>query len=324
MIKHHQASSSISIITHHHAASRIINHHQAASRIMKHHQASSAPNNNNQQQQHDKINHATSQSPDQLHQELLRMKERRKNALEFLKTKTQVPENAAQRMSYQKIDEHLDQIRKLESNSETATHLYVIQENGNGQIRRDRTNNVRGRELLQNNQQQRQLNNHVSYLWIDITEATSLNENLLDGVKNIKLRGRLEELKAGKLKKVIGKNKIFCDGGHNIGASRSLAYWIKQQNQDVHVVVGMMRDKAHKEFINHLANVAKSITLIDIPNQEGSISKEEFKKKLGGLGDKILLSNDIKDVLIELSKRKNSICLITGSLYLVGEIYNLN
>ena len=126
------------------------------------------------------------------------------------------------------------------------------------------------------------------------------------GVKNIKLKGRLEELKEGKLKKVIGKNKIFCDGGHNLGASRSLASWIKQQNQEVHVVVGMMKDKAHKEFINHLANFAKSITLIDIPNQEGSISKEEFKKKLGDLGDKILLSNDIKDVLIELSKRKVS------------------
>ena len=144
------------------------------------------------------------------------------------------------------------------------------------------------------------------------------------GVKNIKLKGRLEELKEGKLKKVIGKNKIFCDGGHNLGASRSLASWIKQQNQEVHVVVGMMKDKAHKEFINHLANFAKSITLIDIPNQEGSISKEEFKKKLGDLGDKILLSNDIKNVLTELSKRKDSICLITGSLYLVGEIYNLN
>ena len=141
------------------------------------------------------------------------------------------------------------------------------------------------------------------------------------GVKNIKLKGRLEELKEGKLKKVIGKNKIFCDGGHNLGASRSLASWIKQQNQEVHVVVGMMKDKAHKEFINHLAKFAKSITLIDIPNQEGSISKEEFKKKLGDLGDKILLSNDINDVLIELSKRKDSICLITGSLYLVGEIY---
>ena len=144
------------------------------------------------------------------------------------------------------------------------------------------------------------------------------------GVKNIKLKGRLEELKEGKLKKVIGKNKIFCDGGHNLGASRSLASWIKQQNQEVHVVVGMMKDKAHKEFINNLANFAKSITLIDIPNQEGSISKEEFKKKLGDLEDKILLSNDIKDVLTELSKRKDSICLITGSLYLVGEIYNLN
>ena len=144
------------------------------------------------------------------------------------------------------------------------------------------------------------------------------------GIQNIKLKGRLEELKTGKLKKIIGKNKIFCDGGHNIGASKSLASWINQQNQDVHVVVGMMRDKPHKEFIHNLNISAKSITLIDIPNQEGSISKEEFKKKLGNLGDKILLSNDVRDVLSSLSNREDAICLVTGSLYLMGEILNLN
>tara|TARA_Y100001958_G_C21046170_1_gene414027 strand:- start:198 stop:848 length:651 start_codon:yes stop_codon:yes gene_type:complete len=144
------------------------------------------------------------------------------------------------------------------------------------------------------------------------------------GIQNIKLKGRLEELKTGKLKKIIGKNKIFCDGGHNIGASKSLASWINQQNQDVHVVVGMMRDKPHKEFIDNLNISAKSITLIDIPNQEGSISKEEFKKKLGNLGDKILLSNDVRDVLNSLSNREDAICLVTGSLYLMGEILNLN
>ncbi len=144
------------------------------------------------------------------------------------------------------------------------------------------------------------------------------------GIQNIRLKGRLEELKTGKLKKIIGKNKIFCDGGHNIGASKSLASWINQQNQDVHVVVGMMRDKPHKEFINNLSINAKSITLIDIPNQEGSISKEEFKKKLGNLGDKILLSNDVRDVLNNLSNREDAICLVTGSLYLMGEILNLN
>ncbi len=144
------------------------------------------------------------------------------------------------------------------------------------------------------------------------------------GIQKIKLKGRLQELKTGKLKKIIGQNKIFCDGGHNIGASLSLALWVKQQNKNVHVVVGMMADKPHKEFIYNLKKVSKSITLIDIPNQEGSISKEEFKYKLGELGNEVLLSNDIISSLKFLSKEQNSVCLFTGSLYLMGEVLNLN
>ena len=45
----------------------------------------------------------------------------------------------------------------------------------------------------------------------------------------------------------------------------------------------MMKDKEHYNFMRHFKSVVKSITLIDIPNQEGSISKEEFKDKLNNL-----------------------------------------
>ena len=42
----------------------------------------------------------------------------------------------------------------------------------------------------------------------------------------------------------------------------------------------MLHDKPHEEFVSQFENSVNTITLIDIPNQEGSISKEEFKKKL--------------------------------------------
>ena len=144
------------------------------------------------------------------------------------------------------------------------------------------------------------------------------------GITKIKLKGRLQEIKSGKLKKIIGKNRLICDGGHNIGASKSIAKWIQQQNQDVHIIVGMMKDKSQKEFINPFINIVKSITLVDIPNQNGAISKEDFKKKLNGIKTNINLSKNIKVALNNLSKNENTICLCTGSLYLVGEILNLN
>ena len=51
-----------------------------------------------------------------------------------------------------------------------------------------------------------------------------------------------------------------------------------------------MKDKGHYQFMKHFKDVVKSITLIDIPNQEGSISKEEFKNKLSDLKININLS----------------------------------
>ena len=150
------------------------------------------------------------------------------------------------------------------------------------------------------------------------------DDHIKKGVTKIKLKGRLEEINSGKLKDLIGKNRLIIDGGHNVGASLSIANWVKTQNQDVHLICGMLKDKSHREFIKSFENIVKSITLIDIPNQESNISKEEFKKKLSGLKVKINLSESIEESIKSISKFQNSIGLCTGSLYLVGEILNKN
>ena len=85
-----------------------------------------------------------------------------------------------------------------------------------------------------------------------------------------------------------------------------------------------MKDKNHRDFIESFKKNAKSISLIDIPNQKGSISKEELKSKLNDITDKIYLRNSIEESIQSMNSYKNNICLITGSLYLVGEVLNLN
>ena len=85
-----------------------------------------------------------------------------------------------------------------------------------------------------------------------------------------------------------------------------------------------MKDKDHQGFIECFKDKVKSITLINIPNQEGSISKEDFKNKLNGFKEKINLSNSIEESIQSMNNYQNNICLITGSLYLVGEVLNLN
>ena len=146
--------------------------------------------------------------------------------------------------------------------------------------------------------------------------------NIKDSMKKMRLKGRLEEIKSGKLKSLIGENRLIIDGGHNINSAISISNWVKQQNEKVHLICGMMNDKPHKEFVNQFENSVNSITLIDIPNQEGSISKEEFKKKLGNKN--IHTAESIEESLLMNNKDKNCIFLCAGSLYLAGEVLNLN
>tara|TARA_X000000368_G_scaffold416928_1_gene411969 strand:- start:999 stop:2264 length:1266 start_codon:yes stop_codon:yes gene_type:complete len=150
------------------------------------------------------------------------------------------------------------------------------------------------------------------------------DQDIKTGITKINLKGRLQEIKSGKLKKLVGSNRLICDGGHNINSSTVIAEWVKEQNQDVHIVIGMMKDKNHRDFIESFKKNAKSISLIDIPNQKGSISKEELKSKLNDITDKIYLRNSIEESIRSMNSYKNNICLITGSLYLVGEVLNLN
>ena len=144
------------------------------------------------------------------------------------------------------------------------------------------------------------------------------------GIQNIALKGRLQEIKSGKLKEIAGNNRLVIDGGHNISSSYVIANWIKNQNQKVNLIVAMMKDKEHEEFMKSFEGLVNSVTLIDIPNQEGAISKEEFKKKIINLKFTLNLSNNIQDAIKSNTKSENSITLIVGSLYLIGEVLNLN
>ena len=150
------------------------------------------------------------------------------------------------------------------------------------------------------------------------------DESIKKGVQEIKLKGRLQEIKSGKLKKLAGNNRLIIDGGHNISASFSISNWAKTQNEEVNLIIGMMKDKEHYEFVKAFETVVKSITLIDIPNNEGAIFKEDLKNKLSGIKIKFHLSDSIEESIKSFSAQDKTIILCVGSLYLCGEILKLN
>ena len=152
------------------------------------------------------------------------------------------------------------------------------------------------------------------------------NEHIKRAITKVKTIARLQEIKKGKLKKLSKNNKLLLDGSHNpLGASVISKYLNKIKNKKIYLIVGMMNNKNHKSYFSFFRNKVESITTIDIPNQQNSMKKEKLNKIIIKCGIKSNISNDINDAIKNISKlEKNSIILITGSLYLAGEMLNRN
>jgi dihydrofolate synthase/folylpolyglutamate synthase len=90
------------------------------------------------------------------------------------------------------------------------------------------------------------------------------------------------------------------------------------------MILGMMNNKDHEEYVSLFKGKLASLTTIDIPNQKNSINKDELKNKISKYGFNLCSKKTFKEAITSLKLNKNDIIIITGSLYLAGEILNLN
>ncbi len=142
------------------------------------------------------------------------------------------------------------------------------------------------------------------------------------GIQKINNLARLQEIKSGKLKELVKNNTLLVSGDHNPDGARVVNEYLQTLDCDKHIILGMMSNKDHNEYFSYFKNIS-SLTTIDIPNQPNSISGEDLKNKLNSF-ENVLYKENIFDAIKSISVKKNDVILITGSLYLAGEILNLN
>ena len=150
------------------------------------------------------------------------------------------------------------------------------------------------------------------------------DKQIKKGITKIKSIARLQEIKNGKLKNLIKNNKLFVDGSHNPLGAKVLADYLDTLNCKKHMILGMMLNKDHNEYISFFKGKINSLTIIDIPNQENAIGRNELKNKLKLEGLKINSKPTIQEAISSIPLKDNEIIFITGSLYLAGEVLNVN
>ena len=148
------------------------------------------------------------------------------------------------------------------------------------------------------------------------------DDHIKKGILKINCIARLQEIKSGKLKELVKDHKLYVDGSHNPLGAKVLNEYLESLDCNKHIILGMMANKDHNEYMSFFKDIA-TLTTIDIPNQPNSIKGRELKDKLNGFSN-INYKESIEDAIKSIPVKGNDIILITGSLYLAGEVLNLN
>jgi len=175
--------------------------------------------------------------------------------------------------------------------------------------------NVKGKFQLEN----------ISTAIATVRQLTNykINDNhIKKGITNIQSIARLQEITTGKLKDLVKNNKLFLDGSHNPLGAKVLNEYLQSLNCKKHIILGMMANKDHNSYVSYFDGIT-SLTTIDIPNQPNAIKGTELKEKIKDFPN-VQNKNSVEEAISSIDIEENDIILITGSLYLAGEVLNLN
>ena len=148
------------------------------------------------------------------------------------------------------------------------------------------------------------------------------DHHIKGGIQKASNTARLEEIKSGRLKDLVRNNRLILDSSHNPGGSKVLNEYLQTLDCNKHVIIGMMANKDHEKYISYFKDVS-SITTIDIPNQTNAISGKDLKEKFKNIPN-VQYKKSIKDAIQSINFKEDDLLIITGSLYLSGEVLNLN
>ena len=146
-------------------------------------------------------------------------------------------------------------------------------------------------------------------------------------LKNTKHRARLEKITKGKLLEYINpNNQLYLDGAHNEAAAEAVSKYLENiKGKKIYMILGMLNTKDPKVFLKHFTSIITALKTVNIPNQDNSQDPNTLAKIANKFGIKANQSKNVTEALHEIANEDpNAVIIITGSLYLMGEVLNLN
>ena len=125
----------------------------------------------------------------------------------------------------------------------------------------------------------------------------------------------------GRLEMLNYRNKnIILDGSHNIDGAEKLNEFLKSKKIKPVVLFGMLNNKKIFNFLKRINNRISYLIALKIPNEKNAFTLEEIGKHCHKLSINHIKVKNVNEALRQIRNSDQKYFLITGSLYLVGNI----
>ena len=152
------------------------------------------------------------------------------------------------------------------------------------------------------------------------------------GIAKAEWPARMQHLSQGTLKQLApAGSELWLDGGHNAEGGRAIASALGDLEERVSrpliVIVGMLTTKDIAGFLRNFSGLARCVIAVPIPKQEKSVPADTLAEIAHGVGIPAESRDTLKAALAataHLGLVPAPRILITGSLYLAGEVLAQN
>jgi dihydrofolate synthase / folylpolyglutamate synthase len=142
---------------------------------------------------------------------------------------------------------------------------------------------------------------------------------------------RMQRLSHGRLADLVPPgSELWLDGGHNPDGGRAIAAALADLEERVSrplvVIVGMLATKDSAGFLQNFSGLARRVITVPI-HQEKTVSAADLAEIARGLGIPAIARDDLASAITAVGKldlHPAPRILITGSLYLAGEVLAAN
>ncbi len=141
-------------------------------------------------------------------------------------------------------------------------------------------------------------------------DKLSISANAIrKGLETVSWPARMQRLRAGPL---IGSREVWLDGGHNPSAGEAIASAI---DGPLHLILGMLDNKDPRALLDPLDDRVRSLRIVPVPGRDAHPAS--------AFGPKAVAAANLEEALLSLPSDDFPV-LITGTLYLAGEVLRLN